>query len=316
MLYTIKKSFATHEIQRGLHSLYFEEYGTPSGIPVIFLHGGPGSGCSESQKALFNNSKYRVIFLDQRGAGRSKPYRFLKDNKTYLLIEDIEAIRTYLDIKRWLVVGGSWGATLAIAYAERFPDSVKRIVIRALFLGTKKEIEWAFLEAPRIFKPKLLNELNNLIKNDYNISPIYKLGEMLESNNSSLQSLGSRLWQAFEASLASINSENYDFKNLKKNQNFDTAEDLPNTPFLEWHYIKNNFFLEDEELIKNKKILKNIPITIIQGGYDLLCPPNTSYQFIDGLNKAEIINVSAAGHYITDPGIKNKLREAIDGNKY
>ena len=150
MLYNIKKSFAIHQIKQDNYSLYFEEYGNPNGIPVLFLHGGPGSGCNDTHKAIFNYKKYRVIFLDQRGAGKSSPKGCTINNTTQLLIKDIEFIRNYLKISSWVVVGGSWGATLAVAYAELHSKKVDAIVIRSLFLGTEEEIEWAFFKAPLI----------------------------------------------------------------------------------------------------------------------------------------------------------------------
>ena len=280
MLYNIKKSFATHEMKRGKHILYFEEYGKPEGIPVIFLHGGPGAGCSDSHKALFNNNKFRVIFLDQRGSGKSKPYRCLEENNTDLLIDDIEKIRNFLNIKSWLVVGGSWGSTLAIAYAQRFPDVINRIIVRSLFLGTREEVRWAFYEAPRIFKPALLSDLNSIINNSNDINPIYRLGEMLESKDENTYGLASKLWLEYESNLASINAGNKKLIHFKKYKYPFNSKSLPNTPFMEWHYIKNNFFLDEKELEKKKKIIAKIPITIIQADYDLLCPPNISYNFI------------------------------------
>ncbi len=283
------------------------------GMPVIFLHGGPGSGCSDSQKALFNSSKFRVIFLDQRGSGKSKPLRHLVDNNTQLLIEDIEAIRTFLNIKKWLVVGGSWGATLAIAYAEKFPKVIEGIVIRSLFLGTRREVDWAFFQAAKIFKPNLLMQINRAIKNNIIINPIYKLGKMLESKDLETYGLAAKLWLEYEGSLASINSNDNVFEYLNKNRKRKlNLESLPNTPFLEWHYIKNNFFFKEEELFKNRKVLRNVPIRIIQPTYDLLCPPSTSYKFIVGLENTKIYYISAAGHYLSDPGIKERLSKVIN----
>ena len=312
MLYNIKKSFATHEMKRGRHILYFEEYGKPDGIPVIFLHGGPGAGCSDRHKALFDNNRFRVIFLDQRGSGKSKPYRCLEENSTDLLIDDIEKIRNFLNIKSWLVVGGSWGSTLAIAYAQKFPEVINKIIVRSLFLGTKEEVSWAFYEAPKIFKPALLNDLNSIINNSNDINPIFRLGEMLDSKDINKYGLASKLWLEYESNLASINAGNKKLKYFKEYKYSLNSKSLPNTPFMEWHYIKNNFFLDDKELEKKKKIISKIPIIIIQADYDLLCPPMISYNFIRDFEKAKIYNISAAGHYISDPGIQEKMREAID----
>ena len=172
MLYSIKKSFAIHHIKQNNHTIYFEEYGNSKGIPVIFLHGGPGSGCNEGQKVIFDYKKYRVVFLDQRGSGKSTPKGAIKNNTTLKLIEDIELVRKYLKIERWMVVGGSWGATLALAYAQAHTAKVEAMILRALFLGTKKEIDWAFFEAPLKFRPELIHKLNDFLNHKKLINPI------------------------------------------------------------------------------------------------------------------------------------------------
>ena len=315
MLYPIKKSFAIHEIQRDDHILYIEEYGNKSGRPIIFLHGGPGSGCAEWQKSLFDSRVYRVIFLDQRGAGKSSPKRLLKNNTLIHLIEDLEYIRIFLKIKEWFVVGGSWGSTLAIAYGEKHPEYVKGMVLRSLFLGTDDEIEWAFRKGPLIFKPSLIIELNKILGNKYDQSPIKKLGNMLTSNNLKEVCIAAELWQEYEKNLSSIAIKNHDFDSIleKKIKPKERLKTLPNTPFLENHYINNNFFLEKRELSNKKSILKNIPISIIQGEYDLLCPPINSLLFSKGLPKAKVIKAYGAGHYISDPGVKDLMKQEIDG---
>ena len=285
MLYTIKKSFATHQIKTDNHTLYFEEYGCPNGIPVIFLHGGPGSGCSNLQKTLFNHKKFRVIFLDQRGSGRSIPRGSLKNNTTAHILKDLEMIRKYLKIKKWLVVGGSWGSTLGIAYAETNPSKVLGLVLRAVFLGTEEEVRWAFHTAAYYFKPKMLYELNKLLNLKISLNPIFKLGKMLESKKPEQFCIAAELWQEYERSLSTIQNIDFNFNRIYKNSNFSQTriKNLPNTPFLEWHYIKNNFFLKKNQLEKNKGVLKNIKVYLIQGNYDLLCPPSTSYIFSKNL---------------------------------
>ena len=314
MLYTIKKSFATHQIRVDHFLLYFEEYGNPDGIPVIFLHGGPGSGCSDSHKALFNYKKFRVIFLDQRAAGLSSPKGSLIKNTTEDIIKDIELIRNNLKIEKWLVVGGSWGSTLGIAYAERHPDKVLGLVLRAVFLGTESEIKWAFHTAPLYFKPKMFNQLSKLLRIEINQNPIFKLGKMLESKNPKQYCLAADLWQAYERSLSTIQDINCDFDSILKNNNFTKKriEKLPNTPFLEWHFIKNDFFLKKNQLVKNKEKLKDIKIILIQGNYDLLCPPFSSFLLSKDLIKTKIFHVNLAGHYISDPKVKETMVEAIN----
>ena len=314
MLYPIKKSFAIHEIQRDEHTLYIEEYGNKKGLPVIFLHGGPGSGCADWQKGLFDNKIYRVIFLDQRGSGQSKPKRLLSNNTLFHLIEDMEFIRQFLKINSWFLVGGSWGSTLAIAYAEKYPKLVKGMVLRSLFLGMDEEVDWAFRTGPLTFKPNLILELNNILGNKYNQSPIKKLTNMLNSNILTDVCIAAELWQEYEKNLSSINIKQHDFTAiLKRKINIkERFKNIPNTPFLESHYIKNNFFLKNNELLDNKNTLIDIPLSVIQADYDLLCPPKNSSLFSQGLPNVKIIQAYGAGHYISDPGIKELMKKEID----
>ncbi len=314
MLYNIKKSFAIHHINVDTHKIYFEEYGSPDGIPVLFLHGGPGSGCSESHKAIFNYKKFRVIFLDQRGSGRSTPRGATYKNTTQYLISDIEKIRNYLNISAWLVVGGSWGATLAVAYSEIYYNRVYGLVLRSLFLATKKELDWAFFDAALKFRPKLIFDINKALKLKSLSNPIPALGKMLDSKSIKEKCLAAELWLEYEGNLSTLENRDNKIESIINNKIYSEyrVEKLPNTPFIEWHYIKNKFFLLEKQLLKNKSKLKKIPIFIIQSDYDLLCPPSTSYFFIEGLDKAKVCRVEKAGHYISDPGIKERMKEAID----
>ena len=311
MLYNIKKSFAIHHIKKNIHTIYFEEYGNPTGIPVIFLHGGPGSGCNEGQKAIFDYKKYRVIFLDQRGSGKSTPKGSIKNNTTLELIDDIEAVRKYLKIESWIVVGGSWGATLGLAYAQVHKSKVESIILRALFLGTKEEIDWAFFDSPLKFRPELIYRLNDFLNNKKLINPIFALGKMLESKNNQTRNLGANLWLAYESNLSTIKF-NYNSFNKVLSNSINETKLIPNTPFLEWHYIKNNFFLKPNQLLKNKHKLSKIQISIIQSDYDLLCPPLTSYNFASGLPNCKVFRISNAGHYISDPGVREMMKKLLD----
>ena len=311
MLYNIKKSFAIHHIKQDQHTIYFEEYGNSRGIPVIFLHGGPGSGCNEAQKAIFDYKKYRVVFLDQRGSGKSTPKGEIKNNTTLKLVDDIEVVRRYLKIERWIVVGGSWGATLALAYGQAHTDRVEAMILRALFLGTKKEIEWAFFDAPLKFRPELIYRLNDFLNNNTLINPIFALGKMLENKNQKIRTLGASLWLAYESNLSTIQFDYNTFNEVLSNSG-KKKKILPNTPFLEWHYIKNNFFLKPNQLLKHKKKLSNIKISIIQSDYDLLCPPQTSFNFASGLSNCKVIRIANAGHYISDPGVKEMMKQLLD----
>ena len=311
MLYNIKKSFARHQIKQKNHTIYFEEYGNPKGISVLFLHGGPGSGCNDNQKALFDYKKFRVIFLDQRGAGKSVPKGSVKNNTTLLLINDIELVRKYLKIESWIVVGGSWGATLAVAYAEIYNTKVEAMILRSLFLGTKKEVDWAFFEAPMSFRPQLFYEINYILNQKKLVNPIYVLGPMLENKDKKIKSLAAHLWLAYESNLSTIK---FNYKNLDDIKfNIGKKETkLPNTPFIEWHYIKNNFFLEQDELIKNAYKLNGIPGSIVQGRYDLLCPVINAYEIAAKWKNSNLIIVDEGAHSANSDPMRSELIKAIN----
>ena len=312
MLYPIIKSFATHQIKIDDHILYLEEYGNPEGVPILFLHGGPGSGCSDNHKALFNPEKFRVIFPDQRGSWKSKPKGSINNNNINFLIEDIEIIRNKLGIKKWILVGGSWGSTLALVYAQKYPKIVSGIVVRALFLGTEKEIDWAFRKAAQIFKPELYYKLLSLMPNNKIENPIYYLGKRLEDKDPNIFIPAAKAWGAYESSLSTININTIELPDTLNNYIAKKNETYPNTPFMEWHYIKNNFFLEKNQIKNNIKIINDIPGIILQSSYDLLCPPNTSFLLSKMWLNSELRIISKAGHYINDPGVTEEMISSIE----
>jgi len=295
------------------HQIYYEIVGNPDGIPVIFLHGGPGSGCQKSQRDLFNLDKVKVIFVDQRGAGKSLPKRSLKNNTTFNIISDLELIRKKLDIDKWLVVGGSWGSTLALAYAQKHKETVTGIIIRSIFLGTKDEIHWAFSKSARLFRPELWEAWTNIAKNnEYNIDPLNFYGNKLESEDSDEAEVSSIIWSIYESTLSQIEGdakaipENFDKNILQSNKI------KPNTPYFEWHYIKNNFFMENNLLLDNAYKLNGIPGKIVQGRYDLLCPPINAYNLSKKWKDVELIIVEDAAHTANSGALRKSLINAIN----
>ena len=225
------------------HKIYLEQLGDPKGIPIIFLHGGPGSGFQHNHKLLFNQKHIRLIMFDQRGAGKSLPKRCLISNTTDHLVSDMEFIRKRLGIKQWIVVGGSWGSTLAIKYSETCPENVNGLILRSIFLGTDLEIHWAFSLAARKFRPELWEKWVGLLPEKERLNPIKSYGKRLESDDPSIYLAAAQAWSDYEAVLSQIESEAKFISSLK---NFDkkNIDDGPNTPYFEWHYIKNNFFLK------------------------------------------------------------------------
>ncbi len=295
------------------HELYYEIVGNPEGIPIIFLHGGPGSGCQKNQRDLFNLDKVKVIFVDQRGAGKSLPKRSLNNNTTDNIISDLELIRQKLDIGKWLVVGGSWGSTLALAYAQIHKKNILGIIIRSVFLGTEDEINWAFSESAKLFRPELWDSWINIVKKyETNEDPLNFYGKKLESVDSDEAEVSSIIWSIYESTLSQIEG---DEKSIPKNFDKDILQNnniKPNTPYFEWHYIKNNFFLENNQLLDNADILNGIPGKIVQGRYDLLCPPINAYNIAKKWKDVELIIVEDAAHSANTGALRKILINAIN----
>ncbi len=287
------------------HRLYVEEIGT--GRPAVFLHGGPGSGCRPEQHALFDPGRHRAIFFDQRGAGRSRPERNLDANTTAHLVGDIERIRAGRGIDRWLVVGGSWGATLALAYAERFPERVAGLVLRSVFLGTRAELEWAFLEAPRRFRPGLLADLLSLLGTAERDDPLPSYWRRILDPDPAVRLPAGWAWHDAERILSEV---------APRASRLDLAQPRnapgPATPLFEAHYFSNDCFLEPDQLLANVRRLHGIPASIVQGRFDLLCPPMTSAMLAEAWPDCEIVIVENAGHAMSEPGVFVAMKNAID----
>ena len=225
-----------------IHKLYIEESGNKKGVPVVYLHGGPGGSTSPKNRRLFNPKKYRIILFDQRGSGKSKPLRSTINNSTNKLINDMEKIRVHLKIKKWVIVGGSWGSTLALTYSIKNPTKVLGMVLRGIFLGSKKEAIWAFNDSAKLFYPEIINEIKKKINHKKKSNVFIELGKMLESKNEKKSIIAANIWNKYERILSVLNPGKI---NLKKifNYSINDKKNIPTSSFLEWYYIKNNFFI-------------------------------------------------------------------------
>ncbi len=286
------------------NKIYLEVSGNKSGIPAIFVHGGPGGHSRSEHHQLFDPKIFRSILFDQRGCGKSTPYRSLKKNNTSSLVNDIEKIREFFKIKKLLLVGGSWGATLALNYALRYPENVRGILLRSVFLGTMDEINWAFIEGPKIFSPDLYKEFKNLFKSDKNLIESY-YSEIFEKNSK----LHSWIWHDYERILSQINPNNY---KLETSEEILKRDGLPNSPFMELYYIKNKFFMEENEIIKNVKKLSSIPGYIVQGRYDIICPPINAFNLSELWESSKLVLVNTAGHSSSDIGIMENMVKGLE----
>ncbi len=283
------------------NTIYIEVSGNKTGIPVLFLHGGPGGHCRSEHHGLFDPSVFKSIIYDQRGCGKSTPYKVIANNNTQNLIEDIEKIREFLKIKKFLLVGGSWGSTLALCYAQSFPENVRGIVLRSVFLGTLKEIDWAFIEGPKTFAPELFSSFINYLSDQEQSTPIDSYIKKIKNENSLFYSW---IWHDYERILSQINPEKYIFD---KKEDILKRRAYPNSPLMETHYIENNFFLEDNQILENMNKLDDIPGYIVQGRYDLICPPLNANNLNIKWKKSKIKFVNSAGHSSSDEGILENL---------
>jgi len=290
-----------------IHALYWEECGNPVGLPVVFLHGGPGGGCSATSRRYFDPAKYRVVLIDQRGAGRSTPNGEVRNNTTDQLIADLEALRRLRDIDAWHVFGGSWGSTLALAYAEEYPQPCLSLTLRGIFLMREWEIRWLF-ESGRLFRPEALEALLDGLPPALRAGdPLEGYATLLEHPDRSIRLAAARRWSAFEAVLA----------NLVPNAARLAEADDENVAYamarIEVHYFRNNRYETDDHLLRRIDRVRHLPATIVQGRYDLLCPPISALQLHRAWPESRLILVEDAGHSATEPGIRSALVEVMDG---
>ncbi len=289
-----------------LHQIYFEECGNPEGAPVIFLHGGPGSGCNPSQRRFFDPEHYRIILLDQRGCGRSTPLGEVRENTIDDLASDIDALRAHLSIAKWHVFGGSWGSTLALAYALQFTSAVKSLVLRGIFLSRPTELHW-FLGEVQLFFPEPWEKLCEFLPADKRHNPIDAYEALVFSDDTALSVPAAIRWNTFESSIMCLLP-----RELSNDSQVNAEIELARAR-VQIHYIQNHCFVGHRDLLKetNQK-LGHIPTTIIQGRYDMVCPPQTAWELKRAMPHAEFTMVADAGHSATESGISRALVAATE----
>jgi proline iminopeptidase len=287
------------------HDIYVESVGCISGIPAVYLHGGPGSGCQPDHRRLFDPERFHAVLFDQRGAGRSRPKGRREANTLPHLIADMEMIREKFGFERWMVVGGSWGATLALAYAQAHPDRVTGIVLRATFLGTSNELEAAFLDVLPRFYPALHTDFLNVLPPAERARPIEAYLRRILDPDPTVHGPAARAWGETERILSEHTP------NRGRLDTVNSPRTLPATPFMEAHYFANGCFMRPNQLMEEAGRLRGIPGIIVQGRYDLLCPPATSHALAALWHEAEIRVVEGAGHTLYDQGVRDAVMRAI-----
>lgn len=288
------------------HRIYWELCGNPQGKPVAFLHGGPGAGCTPTQRRLFDPDKYRILLFDQRGCGRSTPYASLEANTTWDLVADIERLRSMIGVDKWMVFGGSWGSTLALAYAETHPERVTELVLRGIFTLRRSELLWYYQEgASWIFPDKWEGFLAPIPEEERgDLMAAYR--RRLIDPDPAIRAKAARAWSLWEGETITL-LHNQEYSDQFGDEHYAIA-----FARIENHYFVNEGWFEEGQLIRNAHRLKGIPGVIIQGRYDIATPPKTAWELHKAWPEATFIMVPDAGHAVSEPGITHRLIEATD----
>ncbi len=306
-IYPPTEPYAVHRLDvDAVHQLYVEECGSRNGVPALFLHGGPGAGCDPAHRRFFNPARYRVVLFDQRGCGRSTPYAELAANSTWHLVADIERIRVELGIDRWLVFGGSWGSTLALAYAETYPERVMALVVRGIFLCRDAEIRWFYQEGASWIFPEWWQDFIAPI-------PMSERGDLLAAYHRRLvgsdeveRHRAAQAWSGWEGRAATLRA------NPEVQAFFSDPRVALSLARIECHYFVNRAFLRPNQLLSDVGRIGAIPGVIVQGRYDVICPARSAWDLHQAWPASELKMVPDAGHAAFEPGIVRELVAATD----
>lgn len=306
MLYPALAPFASGMLRLDdVHQMYWEQCGRADGFPVLYLHGGPGDGCSPMCRQLFDPDFYRAVLFDQRGSGRSVPRGELRDNTTAHLLQDIERLRVFLGIERWLVFGGSWGSTLALAYAQQHPERVCGLVLRGVFLGRDREVEW-FMHGMRQFHPEAWARFVEPIPPEERHDLLAAHYRRLTSGDPAQFMPSSHAWGSYEASCVAL---------LPRAEAIERAGNeyiaLP-LARIEAHYFTHRLFLAPDQLLEGMARIAHLPACIVQGRHDIICPPVSAYELAARWPRAELCLVEGAGHSLWEPGILAALMDRLE----
>ena len=291
-----------------LHQIYYEQCGNPSGIPVVFLHGGPGSGCNPTQRRFFDPKHYRIVLLDQRGCGRSTPQGEVTDNTTDDLVNDIEALRKHLNIVKWHVFGGSWGSSLALAYAVRHVNSIISLVLRGIFLSRASELAW-FLGDVKHFQPEGWQRLINYLPEYERENVLTAFSARIFADDAATNIPAAIHWNSYESNMMRLLPGEPSTTVAAKTADEVTKENSTELARarVQIHYVQNQCFMDGDAILKAATTLSAIPTVIVQGRYDMVCPPITAWELAQAMPHAKLVMVADAGHSAMELGIMNAL---------
>ncbi|MDX6268993.1 MAG: proline iminopeptidase [Acidobacteriota bacterium] len=290
-----------------VHTLYYEQSGNPEGVPVVFLHGGPGGGTVPDYRRFFDPEAYRIVLFDQRGSGKSTPHANLEDNTTWRLVADIEQLREHLGVESWVVFGGSWGSTLALAYAQTHPTRTRALVLRGIFLCRPKEIRWFYQEGASAIYPDAWEHYVKVIPEAERADMLGAFHRRLTSDDEAVRLEAARAWSVWEGSTSKLHPDE-DFIEHFGDPQFALA-----FARIECHYFMHNaFFDTDNYLIENVGKIRHIPAVIVQGRYDVVCPLMSAWELHRAWPEADLRIIPDAGHSALEPGTRSALVEATD----
>lgn len=303
---------SSHLKVSNVHQIYFEQVGNPLGKPILFLHGGPGGGINEDHRRYFDPDHYRIILFDQRGSGKSLPLAELTENSTWDLINDIEKLRAYLGISKWMVFGGSWGSTLALAYAIHHPEQVAALILRGIFLCRPSEIKWFYQEGASQIFPDFWDEYQKIIpleeqKQSGFVESYYK---RLTHTDYATRLQAAKAWSKWEAATSRL------IVSAEAVDEFEEPDHALTFARIECHYFVNNaFFPTDNYLLENVAKIRHIPGHIVQGRYDVVCPAKSAWELHQAWPESKLQIIQDAGHAASEPGIRAALISATNNFK-
>jgi len=292
-----------------LHQMYWEECGNPAGIPVISLHGGPGAGSNSTHRRFFDPKRYRIILYDQRGSGRSRPYASTENNTTQHLVADIETLRQHLSIEKWMVLGGSWGSTLALCYAIAHSERCTGIVLRGVFLGRDSELDW-FMEGIGNIFPEPLAAFRHFLPENERGALLDSYHKRLNDPDPSIHLPASLSWNLYETNCSTLTG--YTGGPIDTNFGRLAVHGALALARIEAHYFVNHVFIDDDYILRNVDKIRHIPAVIVQGRYDIVCPIRTADQLATAWPEANYRIIPDAGHSALEAGIRAALVEATD----
>ena len=304
-LYPEIKPYSRHMVKvDDVHELYVDESGIPDGIPVLFVHSGPGSGCEYDSRCFFNPEKYRIVLFDQRGAGRSKPHGEVKANTTADLVADMEKIREFLGIEKWMIFGGGWGSTLGLVYAETYPERVLGLVLRGVFLGRRADIEWIYQDGASRFYPDHWEDFKHVIPEAERDNYIGAYAKRITGLDELARMAAAKAWSRWEADCSSLHPNQRLIRHLT-----DPTRAMARFR-IGVHYFSNNCFLEENQIIDRVAAIQDIPGIIVHGRFDMLTPLENAYTLHEAWPISQLYIVREAGHSATEPPLIDALIRA------